>query len=201
MRIAGHFLLLILLAFALAACGQSQGSPTPTPLEHSPTPSWQRVTFVYSRLHPAFALDIPVSWQYQVAERGITLFNQPQLLELQEASAPLPSGTIVANIRLLLAVDEQVPDVQNAVGMLEAYIGASPDDGEGPYRRANLLDMKDHAAAQATTSTASSDTLLLAIELAGNYALVTVLTPAGELAGQAALLNQIFNSIELQLSQ
>ena len=183
---------LLALSSILAACKSADVTPEPTPVQ------WQRVTFVASRLHPGFALNIPGYWHYEVT--GIIAFNYPRLLELQDDGAEMPSGAIVVSISILSAVDMQMMGVRNAAGILDTFVGVTAaEPAEPQYSDANVIDIAGRDGAQSVVSINNSDSLLLALELSGNYLLSIIVTPVGELDGHAELLNLIFESVELRL--
>ena len=185
---------LLLLAFLIVSCQSADSTPTPTPVQ------WQRVTFLANRLLPGFAMNIPANWHYEVAETGIIIFNYPRLLELQDDGAEMPAGSIVANVAMLSATDVQIIGARNAAGILDAFVGASSSDALGPqYSNSQVVEIRGRDAAQSFVSIGRSDSLLLAMELSGNYVLAVVVAPEGELEGHTDLLNQIFNSVELRL--
>ena len=185
---------LLALSSILAACKSADVTPEPTPVQ------WQRVTFVASRLHPGFALNIPGYWHYEVTETGIIAFNYPRLLELQDDGAEMPSGAIVVSISILSAVDMQMMGVRNAAGILDSFVGVTAaEPAEPQYSDANVIDIAGRDGAQSVVSINNSDSLLLALELSGNYLLSIIVTPGGELDVHAELLNLIFESVELRL--
>lgn len=194
-----RFRLLILL-FALAvlgaACQSEDGTPTRTPVQ------WQRVTFLASRLQPGFAINIPADWNYVVAETGIIVFNYPRLLELPDDDTPMPEGSILANVTMLTADDVQMVGARNAAGILDAFIDPSSNDGAGPkYNSNEILEIRGRDSAQSAISIGNRDSLVLALELEGNYLLAVIVAPKDELARQVDLLNQVFDSVELRLGQ
>ena len=189
-------ILLLIVAAVAAACQSEDSTPTPTPVQ------WQRVTFLASRLQPGFAMNIPADWNYEVAETGIIVFNYPRLLELPDDGAEMPDGSIVANMTMLSAVDVQMIGARNAAGILDAFIGSAASEAPGPgYSNSKVLEIRGRDSAQAMASVGNSDSLLLALELQGNYVLAVVVAPKGELVDQSGLLNLVFDSVELRLGQ
>lgn len=192
----GILSLLLAVALLIAACQSEDSTPTPEPLQ------WQRVTFLSSRLQPGFALNIPANWNYEVAETGIIIFNYPRLLELPDDGAKMPEGAIVANLTMLSAVDAQMIGARNAAGILDAYVGPPSGEAAGPrYSRGDVIEIRGRDSAQSTVSIGASDSLLLALELEGNYVLAVIVAPKGELARQSDMLSKVFDSLELRLGQ
>ena len=191
-------ILILLLAVAVlsTACQSEDSTPTLTPVQ------WQRVTFLASRLQPGFALNIPADWNYEVAETGIIVFNHPRLLELPDDGAAMPDGSILANMTMLTAVDVQMIGARNAAGILDTFINPSSSEAAGPkYNSNKILEIRGRDSAQSAVSIGNRDSLLLALELKGNYVLAVIVAPKGELARQARLLNLILDSVELRLGQ
>ena len=191
-------LLILLLALAVlgAGCQSEDSTPTLTPVQ------WQRVTFLASRLQPGFAANIPADWNYEVAETGIIVFNYPRLLELPDDGVAMPDGSIMANMTMLTAADVQMIGARNAAGILDAFIDPLSSEATGPtYNSNKILEIRGRDSAQSAVSIGNRDSLLLALELEGNYLLTVIVVPKGELARQAQLLNRIFESVELRLGQ
>ena len=191
-------LLMLLLAVTVlgAGCQSADSTPTLTPVQ------WQRVTFLASRLQPGFAINIPADWNYEVAETGIIVFNYPRLLELPDDGAAMPEGSILANMTMLTAVDVQMIGARNAAGILDTFIDPSSSGASGPkYNSNKILDIRGRDSAQSAVSIGDRDSLLLALELEGNYLLAVIVAPKDELARQAQLLNLVFDSAELRLGQ
>ena len=89
----------------------------------------------------------------------------------------------------------------NAASIVDAFIGAAADDALGPqYRDAKSIEINGRDNAQSYVSVGGSDSLLLAVELSGNYVLAIIVAPEGELRRKSDLLNEIFASIELRVS-
>lgn len=192
----GILIFLLGLAALMTACQGGDSTPTPAPMQ------WQRVTFVASRLQPGFALDIPTDWNYEVADTGIIVFNYPRLLELPDDGAAMPEGSIVANLTMLSTIDVQMIGARNAAGILDAFVGAASSRAAGPkYSSAKVLEIRGRDSAQSSVSIGNRDSLLLALELVGNYVLAVIVTPKGELEHQSDLLGLVFNSLELRLGQ
>ena len=189
-------LLVFIIAIIASACQSSEPTaPEPTPMQ------WQRVTFFADRLQPGFAMNIPADWRYEVGETGIIIFNYPRLLELENDSAVMPSGSIIANLSILSAVDVQMMGARNAASILDAFVGASSDDALGPkYETADTIEINGRDSAQVYVSIDGSDSLLLALDLSGNYVMAILVAPEGELQQESDLLSNIFETIELRLS-
>ena len=189
-------LCIVIIAVLASACGGAEpAAPEPTPTQ------WQRVTFFATLLQPGFAINIPADWYYEVSDTGIILYNYPRLLRLQDDGAELPAGSIVANLTILSAADVQRLGARNAASIVDAFIGAAADDALGPqYRDAESIEINGRDNAQSYVSVGGSDSLLLALELSGNYVLAIIVAPEGELQRESELLNQIFASIELRVS-
>ncbi len=187
----------IIIALLVSACaGAENSAPEPTPIQ------WQRVTFFADRLQPGFALNIPADWRYEVSDTGVIVFNYPRLLALESDDADLPRGSIIANLTMLSAHDVQLIGARNAASILDAFIGAASDVRLGPtYQAAETIALNGRDSAQFFVSIDGSDSLLLALDLSGNYVMAILVAPEGELARQSQLLNLIFGSIELRLSQ
>ena len=179
-----------------SACQSAETvAPEPTPIQ------WQRVTFFATLLQPGFAINVPADWHYEVSDTGIIIYNYPRLLSLQDDGAALPVGSVVANLTILSAADVQRLGARNAASIVDAFIGAAADDALGPrYSNAETLEINGRDNAQAYVSVGGSDSLLLALELSGNYVLAIIVAPEGELQRKSDLLNQIFASIELRVS-
>ena len=192
-----RFLLCVLFIAAVASgCGGAEpDAPEPTPIQ------WQRVTFFATLLQPGFAINVPADWHYEVSDTGIIIFNYPRLLRLQDDGAELPAGSVVANLTIMSAADVQRMGARNAASIVDAFTGAASDDALGPrYRDAESIEIKGRDNAQAYVSVGGSDSLLLALELSGNYVLAIIVAPEGELQRESDVLNQIFASIELRVS-
>lgn len=189
-------LCIVIIAIAASAYGGAETAvPEPTPIQ------WQRVTFFADLLQPGFAMNIPGDWRYEVADTGIIIFNYPRLLELESDAAELPSGSIIANLTILSALDVQMIGARNAASILDAFVGASSDDMLGPdYQAADTIEINSRDNAQFYVSIDGSDSLLLALELSGNYVMAIIVAPEGELQRRSELLDLIFGSIELRLS-
>ena len=183
----------LLLALVSAACGGGEDStPQPTPLQ------LQHASFVNTRLSPGFALHFPVSWRYQVTETGIMLSNHPDLLTAEDDGAAIPSGALAANVSLLTEAEVQGIGARNAAGLIDAFVGSSSSDDLGPrYRNSNVIQIDGRDGAQSLVSIDGSDSLLLALELEGNFVLAVVVAPQGELQRHTPTLNAIFASVEL----
>lgn len=190
-------LLSLIIAVLASACGSSEvDAPEPTPIP------WQRVTFFADRLQPGFAMNIPAEWRYEVSDSGIIIFNYPRLLELESDGAELPSGSIIANLTIMSARDVQAIGARNAASLLDSFIGATSDDLLGPaYESAETIELNGRDSAQFYVSIDGSDSLLLALELSGNYVMAIIVAPSGELQRKSELLGLIFASMELRLSQ
>ena len=185
---------LLIVSIFVAACQSADPTVAPTPVQ------WQRVTFVASRLQPGFALNIPADWNYEVEDTGIIVFNYPRLLELQDDGAKMPEGSIVANLTILTAIDVQMIGARNAAGILDAFIGTASSEAAGPgYSNTEMIEIRGRDSAQSWVSIENSDSLLLALELKGNYVLAVIVAPTGELRRQSELLSLVFDSIELRL--
>ena len=189
-------LAIAIIGIVVAACQSAvDDTPEPTPIQ------WQRVTFFASLLQPGFAMNIPADWHYEVGETGIIIFNYPRLLELKDDRVEMPAGSIVANLSMLSAADVQRIGARNAAGILDTFVGAAADDALGPqYRAAETIEIKGRENAQTYVSVGGSDSLLLALDLSGNYVLAIIVAPEGELQQESDLLNRIFTSIELRLA-
>lgn len=191
-----NLLLLAVIAIIASACQSTETAPEPTPIQ------WQRVTFVASLLDPGFALNIPADWRYEVSETGIIVYNYPRLLQLETEGVEMPTGSRIASLTILSAAQVQRLGARNAASILDAFVGESSDDGLGPqYLPADSIEINGRDSAQLYVSINRRDSLLLALELAGNYVMAIVIAPEGELRQQSNLLNQIFGSIELRASQ
>lgn len=191
-------ILLFIVMTAILAGGCQSAEPTvePTPLH------WQRVTFFADRLQPGFAMNIPGDWRYEVSDTGIIIFNYPRLLETESDGAELPSGSIIANLTILSAADAQMMGARNAAGILDVFIGAADDDVLGPdYESAETISINGRDSAQSYVSVDGSDSLLLALELSGNYVMAIIIAPEGELRQGSETLDMMLGSIELRLSQ
>lgn len=190
------FLCIVFIATKASACQSAESlAPEPTPIQ------WQRVTFFATLLQPGFAINVPADWHYEVSDTGIIIYNYPRLLSLQDDGAELPAGSVVANLTILSAADVQRLGARNAASIVDAFIGASADDALGPrYRDAESIEINGRNNAQFYVSVGGSDSLLLALELSGNYVLAIIVAPEGELQHESDLLNQIFASIELRAS-
>ena len=190
------FLSIIFVATSASACQSAESvAPEPTPIQ------WQRVTFFATLLQPGFAINIPAYWHYEVSETGIIIYNFPRLLELQDDGAALPEGSVVANLTILSAVDVQRLGARNAASIVDAFIGPAADDALGPrYQDVETIEVNGRDSAQSYVSVGGSESLLLALELSGNYVLAIIVAPEGELQRKSDLLNQIFASIELRVS-
>lgn len=190
-------LCIVFIATIASACQSAEPVATePTPIQ------WQRVTFFATRLQPGFAIDIPADWQYDVSDTGLIIFNYPRLLSVQDDGAELPAGSVVANLTILSAADVQRIGARNAASIVDAFIGAAADDAMGPqYRDAETIEINGRDNAQAYVSVGGSDSLLLAVELSGNnYVLAIIVAPEGELGRESSMLDRIFASIELRVS-
>lgn len=189
-------LCIVSVAIFISACQSAESvAPEPTPNQ------WQRVTFFATRLQPGFAINVPADWHYEVSDTGIILFNYPRLLNVQDDGTELPAGSVVANLSILSVSDVQRMGARNAASILDAFIGAAADDALGPqYRDAETIEINGRDKAQSYVSVGGSDSLLLALELSGNYVLGIIVAPEGELQRESDLLNQIFASIELRVS-
>ena len=186
---------IVFIAFLASGCQSAEPTVEPTPIH------WQRVTFFADRLQPGFAMNIPGDWRYEVSDTGIIIFNYPRLLDLESESAQLPSGSVIANLTILSAIDVQMIGARNAAGILDAFVGAAADDVLGPdYQSAKTIAIDGRDSAQSYVSVAGSDSLLLALELSGNYVMAIIIAPEGELKRKSETLDQIFGSIELRLS-
>lgn len=190
------FLCIVFIASMASACQSAESvAPEPTPIQ------WQRVTFFATLLQPGFAINVPADWHYEVSDTGIIIYNYPRLLSLQDDGAELPAGSVVANLTILSAADVQRLGARNAASIVDAFIGASADDALGPrYRDAESIEINGRDNAQFYVSVGGSDSLILALELSGNYVLAIIVAPEGELQRESDLLNQIFASIELRVS-
>ena len=190
------FLWIIFIAASASACQRAESvAPEPTPIQ------WQRVTFFATLLQPGFAINIPAYWHYEVSETGIIIYNYPRLLELQDDGAALPEGSVVANLTIFSAVDVQRLGARNAASIVDAFIGPTADDALGPrYSDIEVITVNGRDSAQSYVSVGGSDSLLLALELSGNYVLAIIVAPDGELQRLSNLLNEIFDSIELRVS-
>ena len=189
--------ILLVITFAMLASGCQSAEPTvePTPIE------WQRVTFFADRLQPGFAINIPGDWRYEVSDTGIIVFNYPRLLEQEGDGALLPSGSIIANLTILSAIDVQMIGARNAAGILDAFVGAA-DNVLGPdYQSVETITINGRDSAQSYVSVDGSDSLLLALDLSGNYVMAIIIAPEGDLRHKSETLDLIFGSIELRLSQ
>lgn len=189
-------LYIVFVASFASACQSAETvAPEPTPIQ------WQRVTFFATLLQPGFAINVPAHWHYEVSDTGIIIFNYPRLLDLQDDGAELPAGSVVANLTILSAADVQRLGARNAASIVDAFIGAAADDALGPqYRDAETIEINGRDNAQSYVSVGGSDSLLLALDLSGNYVLAIIVAPDGELQRESELLNQIFASIELRVS-
>ncbi len=186
---------IFIVSFASACQSAETVAPEPTPIQ------WQRVTFFATLLQPGFAVNVPADWHYEVSDTGIIIFNFPRPLSLQDDGAELPAGSVVANLTILSAADVQRLGARNAASIIDAFIGAAADDALGPqYRDAETIEINGRDNAQAYVSVGGSDSLLLALELSDNYVLAIIVAPEGELQRESVLLNQIFASIELRVS-
>lgn len=190
------FIGIVIVATVAGACQNAETvAPEPTPIQ------WQRVTFFATLLQPGFAITVPADWHYEVSDTGIIIYNYPRLLSLQDDGAALPDGSIVANLTILSAADVQRLGARNAAGIVDAFIGAAADDALGPsYRDAETIELNGRDSAQSYVSVGGSDSLLLALDLSGNYVLAIIVAPEGELQRKSDLLDQIFASIELRVS-
>ena len=190
------FLCIAIIAINAGAC-QRAGNVMldPTPIQ------WQRVTFLATQLHPGFAITVPADWQEEVSDTGIMIFNDPRALGLPIEDAALPDGSIVANLSILSAADVQRLSAHDAASVVDAFIGAVYDDPLGPqYRDAATVKIEGRDNAQSYASVGGNDSLFLAVELSGNFALANIVAPEGELQRKSDLLSQIFDSLELRRS-
>ena len=190
-------LFLGILALFSSACQSAETAPVePTPMQ------WQRVTFVASLLDPGFALNIPADWRYEVGDTGIIVFNYPRLLQLESEGVDMPSGSRIASLTILSAADVQRLGARNAASILDVFVGESSDDGLGPqYLPVNTIDINGRDSAQFYVSIGGRDSLLMAVDLAGNYVMAIVIAPEGELQQSSDMLNQIFGSLELRVTE
>jgi len=189
-------LCIVFVASFASACQSAETvAPEPTPIQ------WQRVTFFVTLFQPGFAINVPAHWHYEVSDTDIIIFNYPRLLDLQDDGAELPAGSVVANLTILSAADVQRLGARNAASIIDAFIGAAADDALGPrYSAAGTIEINGRDNAQSYVSVGGSDSLLLALELSGNYVLAIIVAPDGELQRESDLLNQILASIELRVS-
>ncbi len=189
-------LCIVLLATFASACQSAETvAPEPTPTQ------WQRVTFFATLLQPGFAINVPADWRYEVSDTGIIMFNYPRLLNLQDDGTEMLQGSVVANLTMLSAADAQRLGARNAASIIDAFIGAAADDALGPqYRDVETIEINGGDSAQSYVSVGGSDSVLLAVELSGNYVLAIIVAPEGELQRKSELLDQIFDSIELRVS-
>ncbi len=184
-------LLGLLFACLLSACASELSEPQPTPVP------WQRASYVSTRLNPGFAVQFPATWRYQVLEAGIILSNNADVLSASD-NTELPSGTLILNISLLTENQVRVIGARNAADLIDAFVASSTNDALGPqYRNTDAIKIEDRDGAQSFVSIAGSDSLLLTLELEGNFALAVAVAPEGELKTHTDDLNEIFASIEL----
>lgn len=190
------FLCIVFIAISASACQSAESvAPEPTPIQ------WQRVTFFATLLQPGFAVNVPADWHYDISDTGIIIYNHPRLLGLQDDGAVLPNGSVVANLTIFSAADVQRLGARNAASIVDAFIGPAVDDALGPrYSDVEIIELNGRDNAQSYVSVGGSDSLLLALELSGNYVLAIIVAPDGELQRKSELLNQIFASIELRVS-
>ena len=189
-------LFVIIFALLLSACGGESSTPQATPVQ------LQRASYVSTRLNPGFAVHFPTSWRYQVSEAGIMLSNDPDLLSAPAVNPEMPGGSLAMNISLL--TEEQVRSIgaRNAAGLIDAFVGSSNIDALAPkYRDTNAITIEGRDGAQAFVSTGGSDSLLLALDLQGNFVLAVVVAPKDELKQHTGILNSIFASVELLKTQ
>ena len=190
------FICIVIIAATASACQSAESvAPEPTPIQ------WQRVTFFATLLQPGFAINIPAYWHYEVSDTGIIIYNFPRLLELQDDGAALPEGSVVANLTILSAADVQRLGARNAASIVDAFIGPTVDDALGPrYQDVETIAVNGRDSAQSYVSVGGSESLLLALELSDNYVLAIIVAPEGELQRKSDLLNQMFASLELRVS-
>ncbi len=182
---------IIVIVCFLSACGSEIIEPEATPVP------WQRTSFVSTRLSPGFALQFPATWRYQVLEAGIILSNDPDVLSAPN-TAEIPSGALIMNVSLLTENQVRVIGARNAADLIDAFVASSSDDALTPkYRDTNAIKIEGRDGAQSFVSIAGSDSLLLTMNLEGNFALAVVVAPEGELKTHIEILNKIFASIEL----
>lgn len=178
----------------LAACAGGEVSSPPS----ATAPPLERVSFVSSLLSPGFSLEYPANWRYQITDTGIILSDDPRLLGAQDDGAVIPSGSLVANVSLLTEAEVIAIGARNAASLIDAFVGASSDDALKPqYSKSDAVTIDGRDGAQSFVSIASSDSLLLALELERNFVLAIVVAPAGQLRRHSNTLNAIFGSVDL----
>ena len=188
-------------ALALAGCA-SAVEPTPTPTstpEPSPTPILhQQITYLASRLQAGFKLSLPQDWHYRVSETGLMLANDPVALE----GSDMLTDTVVADLSLRTPAEALAYGVRNAAGVLDIFVGRSPEDtSESLYSAVELLEIAERDSAQLAATIADNDTLLLAMALEDHYLLAVVVSPTGKMQELAADLSGIFASTQLLPAQ
>ncbi|MCY4539580.1 MAG: hypothetical protein OXE52_15280 [Chloroflexi bacterium] len=183
--------LVLILAWLLSACGGESSAPGAT------RQSLQRASFASNGLSPGFALDFPASWRYQASEASIMLSNDPELLSKSDDDPAIPSGALAVNISLLSEDQARAIGAREAAAVIDAFGGASTNDAlRRRYRDTNAITIEGREGAQSLVSVAGSDSLLLALELEGNFVLAVAVAPEGELQQHTNSLYAIFASVE-----
>lgn len=191
-------LILCLCALALVGCGDQpeESTPTPTPVQH------HQVTYLASRLHPGFKLSLPLDWRYRVTESGLMLSNSQEALEATSDSSAMPADTLVADLSLRTPAEVITIGVRNAAGLLDTFVGRSPEaDDESQYRAVELLEINGRDSAQLSASLADNETLLLALALDDHYLLAVIVASKDQMQALAADLSEIFASAQLLQAQ
>lgn len=169
-----------------------ESTPTPTPVQH------YQVTYLANRLHPAFELALPLDWHYRVTENSLMLANDPRVLEPVSNSSTMPAGSLVADLSLLAPAERIAIGARNAVGILDGFVGRSPETAsESQYQNVELLEIDGRDSAQLSATMDVNDTLLLALALDDHYLLAVIVAPKGTIQTLAADLNEIFASAQL----
>ena len=161
---------------------------------------WQRVSVAGGPSQPGFALNLPGDWNYEEADSGIIIFNQPNLFERDEP-AEMPAGAIVASLTLLSEAEARRTGARDAAGILKAFLGSAGELPAPDYGSVEGIEMSGRDMAQASLSAGNLESLLLSFALQRHYALAILVAPAGELQRQGDLLRLIFDSLELRAGQ
>jgi len=177
------------MALLFVACAGNTPAPTV-----DPTALGKQATFDGGAIGGGFTVSYPNAWSHQVSEDGIRLSNDSNILNDTSDSDTFASGVVAISVSLTPRQDAQA--FPTAESLLQGFMDIAATAQNAPsYGDIEAITLDGRAGAKALGTVAGSDSLLIALDLDGNYVLGFIVAPQGEVNTHMDTVNAIIESV------
>ena len=186
----------IIFALVLVACDNNASEAAVVELTPAQQTLPQSATFDGGQVGGAFTMNFPEGWTAQVDETDIKLTNNADILGEQDPNATLPSGAVLFSVSVTPA-DQTAALGDNVTPTLfvQSYLDLLA--GLAEFGDIETMTIGEHDGAKATGTMSSSDSIIFALDLGGNFVVGVGIAPEGELAAHTDTINAIMASVTL----